>query len=401
MRFAMHRGGLLAILLAASVGKAADGPEPAEALAGLKREAEAAWAELDLARKPGTSEAEQKEGVDRYCKKAANLARRALSLAEAHPEAPEAPEALAWIHVGGLGSYSAKTDAECDASFDLMARRYLDRDAILPVCRIAGSNAGRAHAEAFLRAAVERSPNLKVRALSCFSLGRYQQELARLARILDDPIRGQALQDRIGPERVERLRSLKQDELKREAETLYLRTIKEFADLQPMGKDFPPLGEQAEGALYRVRNLEIGCIVPELEAEDVDGKPLKLSDFRGKVVVISFWATWCGPCMGMVPDEKALVERMKGRPFVLLGVNGDEDRELAKSVSAKVGITWRSFWNERPHGPISLKWGVSSWPTVYVIDATGVIRNDNLRGPDLDKAVELLVAEAESAAKKP
>ena len=401
MRFLKHSGGLLAILLAASVGKGADQPKPAEELAVLKKEAEAASAELGRAQGPGATEAKQKEGADRYCEKAAGLARRALSLAEAHPEAPEAAEALAWVHEGGLGGYSVKTDAECDRAYDLMAKRYLDREAILPVCRMAWSNAGNVHAEAFLRAAVERSPNLKVRALSCFSLGRHQQQLARLARRLDDPIRGKRLHDQLGPETVGRLRSLKQNELRREAETLYLRTIKEFSGLQPMGKDFPPLGDQAEGALYRLRNLEIGCTVPELDAKDVDGNPLRLSDFRGKVVVITFWATWCGPCMGMVPDERALVERMKRRPFVLLGVNGDEDREKAKAVSVKEGITWRSFWNEGPHGPISRKWGVSGWPTVYMVDATGVIRNDNLRGPELDKAVEALVAEAESAEKKP
>ncbi len=85
--------------------------------------------------------------------------------------------------------------------------------------------------------------------------------------------------------------------------------------------------------------------MPEIEGEDVDGTPMKLSDFRRKGIVISFWATWCGPCMGMVPDEKALVERMKGRPFVLVGVNGDEDRSAAKQLAAESEINWRSFWD--------------------------------------------------------
>src|SRR4051794_21929179 len=101
-----------------------------------------------------------------------------------------------------------------------------------------------------------------------------------------------------------------------------------------MGNDFPPLGEQAEGALFRIHNHAIGCAMPEVEADDVDGKPMKLSECRGKVIVVSFWATWCGPCMGMVPDEKALVERMKGRPFALIGVNCDDDREAAKAIAA-------------------------------------------------------------------
>lgn len=398
MRFAHLVGGLLAVALAHPVAVGAD-DGPAAELARLHEEIEAAWKGLAEGRKPGAAEAEQKAATERYCRQAAALARRALDLAGAHPDAPEAAEALAWVLVGGLGGYSAELEAECDAAYDRIAGRYLDADAILPVIRVAWADAGRtAHAEAFLRAAVERSTNPRVQALACFSLGRHQQLVLRLSRVLDDPIRGAEVAERLGPRNVGRIRGVAPDAARREAETLYQRTMAEYADLRPLGEAFPPLGEQASGALYRLRNLEIGCTVPELEGEDVDGRPMKLSDSRGKVVVITFWATWCGPCMGMVPDERALVARMKGRPFVLIGVNGDEDRTLAKEVSTQEGITWRSFWDGGPNGPISVRWGVSSWPTVYLIDARGVIRNENLRGEALDRAVEALVTEAERTA---
>jgi thiol-disulfide isomerase/thioredoxin len=283
-----------------------------------------------------------------------------------------------------------------------MATRYLDSDEFLPVIRTAWSDAGtKGHAEIFLRNAVERSTNPRMKALACFSLGRHQQQLARLARYLDNPIRNKALAEYLGPENVRRIRSVKPEYLNREAEALFERTIREFADAQPMGQVFPRLGEQAEGALYRLRNLEIGCKAPELEVEDVDGKPMKLSDFRGQVVALSFWATWCGPCMGMIPDEKALVERMKGRPFMLLGINGDEDRARAREAQAKEGITWRSFWGGGPYGHIPLKWGISSWPTVFVVDAEGIIRDDNVRGAIMDRTFEALVAEAEASTNRP
>ena len=107
--------------------------------------------------------------------------------------------------------------------------------------------------------------------------------------------------------------------------------------------------------------------------------------------------------MGLVPHEKALVDRMKGRPFVLVGVNGDDDREKARVVSGKEEITWRSFWSGGgPFGPIPKKWGIRGWPTVYLIDAKGVIRNDLIDGLDDDsllKAVEPLVVEAEKGTK--
>jgi thiol-disulfide isomerase/thioredoxin len=401
MRLAMCIGGLLAILVVVPVARGAD-TKPAEELARLKKDLEKTWETLRSERKPGTTEAEQKAAVARYYKQAAALGRRALTVAETYPDAPEALKAVVWT-LNSL-DFSSETAPVHNAAYDLMARRYLDNDDILPVIRLAWVDAAKTtHAESFLRAAVERSTNLKVRALACFTLGRHQEQLIIAARDLDHPARGKPMQEWLGPERSRRIRELKPQELKREAEALFERTIREFADLQPMGKDFPPLGEQAHGDLFKMRNLAPGCTVPEIEGEDIDGKPMKLSDFRGKVTVISFWATWCGPCMGMVPDEKALVERMKGRPFVLIGVNGDEDRSRAKEVSAKEGIHWRSFWDGRGPDGIPVKWGVSGWPTVYLIDAKGVIRDGSLslHGAALDKAVEDLVAETEAPAKKP
>ena len=166
-----------------------------------------------------------------------------------------------------------------------------------------------------------------------------------------------------------------------------------------MGKAFPPLDEQARGDLFRLLHLDPGCTVPEIEGEDIDGKPMKLSDSRGKVIMISFWATWCSPCMGMVQDEKELVERMKGQPFVLVGINGDADRSAAKRVAAEKGINWRSFWDGGDLEGTAVKWGVKGWPTVYLVNANGVIRDAGERigrsRSALDKTVEDLVAEAE------
>jgi thiol-disulfide isomerase/thioredoxin len=393
MRCTKAVGGLLAIVLSAPFAWGAD-PKPAESLAGLKKEVEASWEELARGRGPGTTEAEQKAAVDRYYKQSADIARRALVLAEANPGAPEAAGSLVLI------IEEIRADAECDAAYDRLARHYLDRELILPVIRTAWASAYKSgHAEAFLRAAVEKSPNLKVRALACFSLGRLLQEQADTASDLDSPFWSEVLEKNLGPETVRRLRTSRPEDLRREAEALYGRTLREFADLRPMGGDFPPLGEQAEGALFRLDRLAIGRDVPEIEGEDLDGRPCKLSEIRrGKVVMISFWATWCGPCMGMVPDERTLVEKMKGRPFVLVGVNGDEDRAQAKSVAAREGMTWRSFWGGGPFGPLVKRWGVKQWPTIYLVDARGVIRAEGLRGPNLDKAVEALVAEAEAEA---
>ena len=88
------------------------------------------------------------------------------------------------------------------------------------------------------------------------------------------------------------------------------------------------------------------------------------------------------------------MDRMKNRPFALLGINCDEDRKLVNQVIAKQNLNWRS-WHDGRRGPICQEWQINAFPTIYVLDHKGVIRHQNLRGKALDDAVERLVREAE------
>ena len=96
----------------------------------------------------------------------------------------------------------------------------------------------------------------------------------------------------------------------------------------------------------------------------------------------------------MYPHERSLVKRLENEPFALIGVNSDKDLEKLRPRLAEEQITWRSFWNgpEGTRGPISRAWNVSGWPTIYVLDAEGVIRFKNVRGEAMDKAVDELLA---------
>jgi hypothetical protein len=78
-----------------------------------------------------------------------------------------------------------------------------------------------------------------------------------------------------------------------------------------------------------------------------------------------------------------------------LGINSDGDREKLKEVVKKEGITWRSWWDKNTDGPIAKKWNVSGWPTIYVLDAKGVIRFKDVRDKQLDEAVDALLKEME------
>jgi hypothetical protein len=108
----------------------------------------------------------------------------------------------------------------------------------------------------------------------------------------------------------------------------------------------------------------------------------------------------------MYPHERSLVEKLKDKPFALLGVNSDRDREKLKKIIEEKKLTWRSFWNgpQGTGGPISEEWNVQGWPTVYLIDHTGVIRVKNPQATEkgekgLDEHIDKLIKEAEAAAK--
>jgi hypothetical protein len=102
----------------------------------------------------------------------------------------------------------------------------------------------------------------------------------------------------------------------------------------------------------------------------------------------------------MYPHERSLVQRLKDKPFALIGVNSDTDKAKLKERMVKEKITWRSFWNgpEGPRGPIAKGWNVRGWPTIFVLDHNGVIRAKDVRGEDMDKAVDELL---EAMAKEP
>ena len=92
---------------------------------------------------------------------------------------------------------------------------------------------------------------------------------------------------------------------------------------------------------------------------------------------------------------------MQGRPFVLLGVNSDPDREEARRINASGQVNWRSWWDGRVHGPVALAWQMPGLPYVILIDHKGVIRNRALAGVELERAIDQLVGDIPPAGPLP
>jgi AhpC/TSA family len=177
-----------------------------------------------------------------------------------------------------------------------------------------------------------------------------------------------------------------------EADRLFENVISKYGDLYEtvFGRDLS-IGEVAQLNLNEMHQLGIGKIAPEISGEDLEGKSLSLNGQRGNVVVVAFWESECNSCTKMVPNQRDLLMRLKGRPFKVLGICIDRDREKAKDKAAELSMIWPSWWQET----LKVSWDDPPRESVYVLDAAGVIRFKGLDDESLDKAVEQLLKEAE------
>lgn len=151
------------------------------------------------------------------------------------------------------------------------------------------------------------------------------------------------------------------------------------------------------GAEFMVRALTIGRTAPDITGADLEGRRLSLRDYRGKVVALVFSGDWCGICRSEYPYERLLLELYRNWPFAIVGVDSGTDRAAARKAKTDQKLTYRSFWDPpspgSPRGPLASAWNVLGWPTVYLIDARGVIRFVDLREEDLLKGVRELLTE--------
>jgi thiol-disulfide isomerase/thioredoxin len=389
----MNRLALALVLSAANGATFAQSQEPAKAAGGTAAQVKVIDASYQEAVKrvyAAKTEAEEKVATEEFQALRRTLIDRALGLAKDHPGDPESVDALAWVIQNGNTAPEARIQA-----MEILRRDQIASERLVEACRWASNTIGMESlaAERLLRDAIAKSPHRMVRGWAHFSLGELLKSRADLVRDIDKL--PPAYSKWIGEAAIKQMSSRTPDDLFREAEASYSQVARSYADLNHprTGKT---LGEVAEGRAYGIQNLTIGRTLPEIAGVDVDGKPLKLSDYRGKVILLTFSGLWCPSCHTLYPQERELLNHYKGQPFAVLSVDTDEDKGPLRKAIASGEITWPCWWDGGVGGPITVRNGIFYFPTVFLIDHKGVVRYKDLQEKELDEAVERLLKEKEA-----
>jgi thiol-disulfide isomerase/thioredoxin len=303
-----------------------------------------------------------------YQKKWQKAAEELQGLIKRYPEDPAAVDGILLL----TGAMSWTLDEELK---ELAVRKAGDTR-MGRLCFNVRYRGGEAWAEAIVKAVADSNPSRELRAQAVFCQGsQYYEAAFPYGRTVPPETR---------------------DPLLMKARRFFTEAAK-YPDVKtPDGKS--SIGLKATHELKRLDNLpnlKVGGVAPEIDGDDLEGRRIRLSDHRGKVVMLVFWGSWCGPCMAMVPREKVLWERHRDKPFVLLGVNCGDTLDVAKTTVAEKQMNWPSWYDgEEIRGPIETDYDVPHWPRVYLIDAKGLFRYIDVHDKELDDALETLLAEA-------
>ncbi len=195
--------------------------------------------------------------------------------------------------------------------------------------------------------------------------------------------------------------------------TLYAEVLEDPAKateiVKQMKKDFPDtqqgknadeilenLNRQAEAQKIKSQLVK-GAPFPDFEEKDLAGKPLSVANFKGSVVLVDFWATWCGPCVGELPNVIKTYEKHHAKGFEIIGISLDQDEKKLKSFTKEKNMPWPQYFDGKGWGnKLAAKYGIQSIPSTFLLDREGKIIGRDLRGPELEKAVEAAVAKDKS-----
>jgi peroxiredoxin len=163
--------------------------------------------------------------------------------------------------------------------------------------------------------------------------------------------------------------------------------------LAKLEKEFPDSKQAAmikqQAAAKKVRaGLKAGAKFPDFQVKDLEGKPLSIANYKGKVVLIDFWATWCGPCVAELPNVLAAYDKYHKDGFEIIGISLDSDQTKLEKFIKDKKMTWPQFFDGKGwKNELGQKYGVNSIPATYLLNGEGIIIGENLRGEKLADAV--------------
>jgi thiol-disulfide isomerase/thioredoxin len=291
---------------------------------------------------------------------------RFLAIAAENPEGPEALDALEMtLRTSNIPATESALEIRGKA-VKILRQYYATKPSIADFLKaVTWYTDG--DSKALVADVIAHNPDRAVQFAAYIGQVRHCENVILLAEIYNDPKRREGVEKRRIDERIANA-----ENAKIELEALKNRLRENYSDLY--------------------NELTIGSAAPEIKIQSLDGSEARLSSLKGKVVVLDFWATWCGWCIKMIPHEREMVERLEAKPFVLVSISVDEKKETLTDFLAKEKMPWTHWWNGGVGGVID-DWNVTAYPTIYVLDSKGVIRYKDLRGEELEKAVNLLLAE--------
>jgi peroxiredoxin len=265
-------------------------------------------------------------------------ATKMMQLMQANLDKPDVVKAVSWLVTG------AANFPEGQEALKMLGSVFADRKGIAEAVKQLEYHG--LPAEPILKAVIEKNTNREEKAAALYALGaiHFKNFDASADRVSGEASKGRALE-------------------------CFQQLNADYSDVTIQGFK---LSDFTAKMLFEMTNLQVGCEAPEIEGKDADGVSFKLSDYRGKHIIVIFWGGWCHACHGILPLMNQAAAQLKDKNAVVIGVNTDIESE-AKKALADYQVTFRNVLDNTTSGPNTSLYNLRNFPTLYLIDTKGVI----------------------------